>query len=212
MLRKLLGLALTLAGLGALILLAANAWVVLQAAEPVHDIQQLKPTPVALVLGTSPYASGGGRNRHFAGRMQAAARLYKAGVVKHILASGANPTIYYNEPQQMLEALVALGVPETAITLDFAGRRTLDSVARAKRIFQLDELILVSQAFHLYRAMYLADQQGLRAQGFAAPGPGFWQRWRVELREYLARLLALADTMLLGTEPEVLGQPEPLKP
>lgn len=212
MLRRLIQIPLLLAALLALVLLTANVWLVLQAGDIAETPQQLRISEVALVLGTSPYAADGRPNRHFAGRMDAAAELYHRGRVRQLLVSGANPDIYYNEPQRMLEALLERGVPQAAVTLDYAGRRTLDSVARAQRIFGLRELIIVSQRFHLYRALYLARSRDLKVQGYAAPGPALAERWRVELRECFARLLALLDVLILDTEAEVLGEPQPIGP
>ncbi|MGJ8668108.1 MAG: SanA/YdcF family protein [Oceanococcus sp.] len=210
MIRRLVALLVSVLALLVLLTVGANAWVVLQAGEPQHDLTQLQAAPVALVLGTSHWSSAGRPNRHFAGRMDAAAELYHAGLVKHVLASGANPEIYYNEPQRMLEALLERGVPKQAITLDYAGRRTLDSVLRAEQVFGQRNIIIVSQGYHLYRALYLAKAHGLQAQGYAADGPVLRQRWRTELREVLARLLAVVDTQILRTEAEVLGTPEPI--
>ena len=102
------------------------------------------------------------------------------------------------------------GVPMTASTMDYAGRRTLDSIVRARQIFGLDELIVVSQPYHLYRALYLAQAHGLKAQAYAAKAPPLRARWKVELREVMARLLAVLDIEILQTEPEVLGEAEPI--
>lgn len=196
--------------LAVVFMVALNAWVILKAGPSATQPEQLQPVPVALLLGTSHWSADGHPNRHFAGRVDAAATLYHAGTVKRILASGANPEIYYNEPQRMLEALVEQGVPEQAITLDYAGRRTLDSVVRARKIFGQDNIIIVSQAYHLYRALYLAQARGIQAQGFAASGPGLRQRWRIELREAMARVLAVLDIRVLHTGAQVLGAPEPI--
>lgn len=163
---------------------------------------------MALVLGTSVWSAGGEPSSHFAGRMQAAAELYHSGRVQSLLLSGANPTRYYNEPQRMREALLKQGVPDSALLLDYAGRRTLDSVRRARDVFAAQELIIVSQSYHLYRALFLADADGLQAQGYIAPGPRLRQRWRTEWREMLARVLALLDIYILDTQPHFPIQPD----
>nr|MBV6629064.1 YdcF family protein [Oceanococcus sp. HetDA_MAG_MS8] len=169
--------------------------------------EQLRPMPMALVLGTSVWSAGGEPSIHFAGRMQAAAELYHSGRVQTLLLSGANPTRYYNEPQRMREAMLKHGVPDSALVLDYAGRRTLDSVRRARDVFHAQEIIIVSQAYHLYRALFLADADGLSAQGLIAPGPSLRQRWRTEWREVLARVLAVLDIYLLDTQPHFPVQP-----
>ncbi len=211
MLGRLIATGAALAGLGLIGLLGANLWLILSAGRLVSDPVQLQPRDVALVLGTSHYSAEGHVNRHFAGRVDAAAQLYHQGVVRHILASGSNPEIYYNEPQRMLEALLERGVPARDITLDFAGRRTLDSIVRARAIFGQDAVIIVSQPYHLYRALFLARAEGLQAQAFAAAAPPLRARWTVELREVLARALAVLDVYVLGTGPQLLGEPEPIR-
>lgn len=188
--------------LAALGLLAVNLLMIGRYAPHIHaQISTVPQAPTALVLGTSHWSLGGEPSAHFAGRMAAAAQLYADGKVRHLLLSGANPSIHYNEPQRMREALLALQVPDAAMTLDYAGRRTLDSVRRARDVFGERELIIVSQPYHLYRALFLADQDGLRAAGFTAAEPPLKQRWRTELREVLARLLAVLDVYVLGTQP-----------
>ena len=211
MIRRVLALLTSLCVLAALLLVAGNLWVISQAGPIRHDPAELAVTDVALVLGTSHYSAEGRPNRHFQGRMDAAAELYQAGMVRHVLASGANPEIYYNEPQRMFEALTERGVPAENITLDFAGRRTLDSLIRARRIFGQSDVTIISQPYHLYRAMYLARAAGIQAQAYAAAQPPLSARWTIEAREALARLLALLDVHVLGTEAQVLGEPEPIE-
>ncbi len=169
------------------------------------DPANLPVTPLALVLGTSNWSLNGEPSVHFQGRMEAAAALYHAGRVQRLLLSGANPSIHYNEPQRMREALLRLDVPDDALVLDYAGRRTLDSVRRARDVFGARDLIIVSQPYHLYRALFLADADGLQAHGLAAAGPVLSERWRTEWREVFARVLAVLDIYLLGTKPHFPG-------
>lgn len=167
--------------------------------------ENIPAMPMALVLGTSNWSLNGEPSVHFQGRIQAAARLYHAGKAQRLLLSGANPSIHYNEPQRMREALLAQGVPDEALLLDYAGRRTLDSVRRARDVFGAQRLIIVSQPYHLYRALFLADADGLTAYGLAASGPALQQRWRTEWREIFARVLAVLDIYLLDTKPHFPG-------
>ncbi len=161
---------------------------------------------IALVLGTSKY-SRGRINSFYAGRVRAAAELYHRGKVAGILVSGDNGSQDYNEPAQMKADLVALGVPAEHITADYAGFRTLDSVYRAGDVFGLDSYVIVTQAFHLPRALYLADQKGHDVIGYAASGPsGYWSR-RVQAREVLARVQAVVDVEVLRRGPRFLGDP-----
>ena len=166
---------------------------------PIHDF--------GLVLGTSPRSRGGRPNPFFVRRMDAAAALYGAGVIRAVVVSGDNSNHNYNEPAAMRQALIDRGVPEDRIWQDFAGFRTLDSVVRMREVFGQPRFIVVSQRFHLERALFLAEHFGVEAIGFAADGAINARNVRVRLREYPARVKALLDVYLLGTQPRSLGEP-----
>lgn len=164
--------------------------------------------PVALVLGTSKYVVGGGTNVFYTQRIEGAAALYHAGKVQGILVSGDHGTPYYNEPDQMKADLVALGVPADFVTCDYAGFRTLDSVVRIEEVFQETSYIVVSQDFHVRRALYIAKDLGHDAIGLAVRMPaGYWGT-KVRLREVLARVKVVLDVKILHTEPRMLGERE----
>ena len=127
--------------------------------------------------------------------------------------TGDNSTLDYNEPGAMKRFAMGLGVPADAIQLDYAGRRTYDSCYRARHIFQLDQAVLVTQAFHLDRALVLCNALGVDAVGVAAD----YQRPQgyrpaslhySELREVPAALAALLDLVRRPTP--ILGEPIPL--
>lgn len=158
---------------------------------------------VGLVLGTSKYAYNKGLNPYFKFRMDAAYALYKNGKIKHIVVSGDNHVKGYNEPQQMKDYLVKLGVDPADITMDYAGFRTLDSVVRIKEIFGQTKVTIVSQQFHNERAIYLARKNGIEAIGYNAKMP--WYSKRMKLREYLAKFKAVLDIYVLKTQPKFLG-------
>jgi SanA protein len=147
-------------------------------------------------LGTAKYYSTG-INPFYEARMNATAQLYHSGLVEQVIASGDHSTPFYNEPGMMLEDLVLLGVPEQVILRDGGGIRTLQSVRRLETEFGQTDVIIVSQQFHLERALYLAQAAGISAQGFVADDPPFHWYWRVRLREVFARLSALMDVHLL---------------
>jgi SanA protein len=170
------------------------------------DLDDLPQRAIAVVLGTSKY-SNGRLNSFYAGRMRAAAELYRSSKVDGILVSGDNGSEEYNEPEQMKADLVALGVPAEHITADYAGFRTLDSIYRAGDVFGLRSYIVVTQAFHLPRALYLADQKGHDAVGYVAYGPGGYWGQRVRAREILARAQAVLDVEILRRGPRFLGEP-----
>jgi len=136
-------------------------------AKSFSDIAQVPPAEVALVLGTSPIGPEGGPNRFFVFRLDAAAELYKAGKVKYFIVSGAVDN-RYDEPLAMRDGLVERGVPADAIYRDPSGDRTVDSIVRARQIYGQTRLIIVSQRFHLSRALFLALHEGIDAWGFEA--------------------------------------------
>lgn len=178
------------------------------------ELEELPRQATGLVLGTSPRsARKGGANPFFEMRMDAAAALYHAGVVKRLLLSGDNRRADYNEPAAMREAMRQRGLPDNALALDYAGFRTLDSVVRARKVFQLEEgVVIITDDFHLPRALFLADQTGLKAVGFAGrPVP--WSRSaRTRIREWFSRARAILDIYLWNTQPHFLGDPVPFPP
>lgn len=185
-----------------------NLWVEWQTRDRLYDeIGSVPPKNVALLLGTSKNLRGGRPNLYFRYRIDAVTALYQAGKIKHIIASGDNRLDSYNEPLDMQKALLERGIPKEAITLDYAGFRTLDSVVRAKEIFSQSDIIIVSQAFHNERALFISDFYGIQAIGFNAQDVelGEWQlkmRWR----EYFACFKAVLDLYVLRTQPRFLGE------
>tara|TARA_R110001606_G_scaffold78737_4_gene182007 strand:+ start:94 stop:729 length:636 start_codon:yes stop_codon:yes gene_type:complete len=168
------------------------------------DINTIPPNRVGLVLGTSNRISNGSSNPYYTYRIDATVALYKAGKIKFILVSGDNGSIYYNEPNTIKKDLIKAGIPEEVIFLDYAGFRTLDSMVRAKFIFGLDNVTVISQKFHNERAIYIAHQKGLKAIGFNAQDLPTSQGFKVHLREYLARVKVFID-MILNTQPKFYG-------
>ena len=204
----------TLFILGAVIVLLfilCNIWVVASTKGRIYSsIEDIPQNDVAIVLGTSKSLTTGKANPYFHNRIATAAQLFKRGKVKHIIVSGDNRTIYYNEPKDMKNALVKLGVPDSAITLDFAGLRTLDSVVRGQKIFGQHKFIIVTQQFHSYRAIFISRYYDIDAIALAAPGITFKKDLRVVGREFLARPKAIIDLYLLEKEPAYLGEKEDL--
>lgn len=190
-----------------LFLLLTNLWIVFSTDNVLYDKATDVPvTDVALVLGTSKRSSTGNDNLYFRYRMEAAAELYKKGIVKHLLLSGDNSSRYYNEPKYMLEALQKLGVPAEAITLDYAGLRTLDSVVRSKAIFGQQKLVIVSQGFHCSRAVFIARHYNIEASAYVARNVSYEWSWKILLREVFARPKAVIDLYILRKGPKYLGE------
>jgi len=172
-----------------------------------NDIKKVPAKKAALVLGTAKYMVGGGKNYFYAYRIRAAAALFKAGKVKAIVVSGDHSTKYYDETNKMKKDLIKAGVPKRYITLDPLGLRTLDSVVRAEAIFDLKDYIIVSQKFHLERALFLAKAKGQEVIGFMAKDiPGTTAAYRMKAREYLARAKAFLDVYILHTKPKFDGK------
>ena len=170
-----------------------------------HDSAAIPHKKAALVLGTAKYAMGR-ENLFFNARIDAAVTLYKAGKIDAIIVSGDNGSKSYDEPSDMRDDLVKRGIPAKYITLDYAGFSTLDSIVRAKAIFDLDDFIIVSQKFHIERALYIAEKKGIKAIGFPAKDiAGFWGE-KVRKREVLARFKAFLDLNILATEPKFYGE------
>lgn len=193
-----------------ILLLGIDRLIALSAGDAiVRDAEQAQPAEVALLLGTS-WRHRGGDNQYYRARIEAAAELFHQSRVRGILVSGDNATRHYNEPITMQRDLMALGVPGELITLDYAGFRTLDSVIRAKEVFDAQSAIIVSQDFHVARALFLARHAGLDATGLAAPSPGNGTLGAARLREVLARVVAVWD-VLTGREPRFLGPRETLR-
>lgn len=165
---------------------------------------------VGLVLGTGKLTAAGRPNLHFTRRITAAAGLYHAGKVRHLLVSGDNHLAGYDEPTDMLEALVAEGIPTNVITCDYAGLRTLDSVVRAHTVFGLTKFTIVTEAFHCPRAVWIARRHGLDVVAFAAPELSARWSLRVKAREVLARGLCGLDLYVWHRGPKFPGPPEPI--
>ena len=183
-----------------------NHWLAQRAASRVFTAVEATPVRnVALVLGTSAKTYGGYSNPFFQNRIEAAAALYQAGKVRHLILSGDNHIQGYDEPSEMRAALLERAVPYEAMTLDYAGFRTLDSVARAQAVFGQTQIIVISDEFHLPRALLLADAFGLDAVGFASrPVAEIYARKTV-WREYFARVKAVLDVYVLNTQPRFYG-------
>jgi SanA protein len=191
-----------------LILLLSLPWIWRQAvrqiyAGRIHTTSSAEQSRVAIVFGAAVY--GDGRlSPVLRDRMDTAISLYKAGKVDKLLLSGDNRVDHYNEPGAMMAYAVRQGVNEIDIQPDYAGLRTYDTCYRARHIFQLDQAILVTQAFHLPRAIFTCRQLGIDASGVEADlRPYRGRRW-YELRETIATTRALWD--VLRREPaQILG-------
>ncbi len=186
----------------------ANWWITRTTRAHIASDRTAVPTnDVALVLGTSPKLTSGATNPFFEGRMSTATELYRTGKVRHLLVSGDNSRKTYDEPTAMRDALIARGVPAKAITLDYAGFRTLDSMARAKAVFGLRRFTIITDDFHQPRSVFLARSLGLEVVGVPTRKVPFRWSKKTRSREIFSRVKACLDVYVLRTEPKFYGPP-----
>ncbi|MFN8595241.1 MAG: ElyC/SanA/YdcF family protein [Anaerolineae bacterium] len=175
------------------------------------DAVPREDTPrIAIVFGAGLTRSGGATPVLY-DRVATAADLYHRGLVNKLLLTGDNRFIDYNEPEAMRQTALQLGVPDSALVLDYAGRRTYDSCYRAREIFGVSRAILVTQAFHLDRALYLCDALGLDSIGVVADRRDYTASSRTwwSIREAAATVAAWIDVNVLKPTP-VLGDKIPI--
>lgn len=199
--------------LALLILIAALAPRIITGLYANHRIYEVQDSParrVAIVFGAG-LRRDGTPTAILRDRVETAAELYFGGKVEKILMSGDNRFDYYNEPEAMRQYAISLGVPPQAIAMDYAGRRTYDTCYRARAIFGVESALLVSQKFHLPRALFLCNALGIEAAGVEADQRSYRNRvlliWNI--REQLATIGAFLDVYVSNPLP-VLGDPEPL--
>jgi vancomycin permeability regulator SanA len=189
---------------------AASRWVETAGSAGIYrQLADVPERPVAIVFGARVYESGA-VSPVLDRRVRAAVDLYKAGKVRKLLMTGDNGRVEYDEVTAMKRRAVELGVPARDVVRDFAGFRTYDSCYRAQRIFGVDRAVLVTQEFHLDRALFLARRLGIDAVGYVAePGMPDAMIQSQEAREVPARIAAAFDS-LSGRTPRFLGVSEPL--
>lgn len=162
---------------------------------------------VGVLLGTSKYVKKGKYNLYYTHRIKAAAELFALGRINYVLVSGDNATLQYNEPTTMKKDLVAAGIPEDKIVLDYAGFRTLDSMVRSKEVFGQNEVVVISQKFHVERALFIAHAKGIKAIGYCADDVDALYGLRTRTREYFARIKVFIDLYITRQQPKFLGDP-----
>jgi len=202
----------TLALVGLLVLSVPRMITAVYSWTRIYTVDTIPPGRVAIVFGAGLTQSGY-PTAILRDRVETAAQLYFAGKVEKLLMSGDNSTLDYNEPESMRQYALSLGIPDEDIVLDYAGRRTYDTCYRAKAIFGLERAILVTQDFHLPRALYLCNALGIQAVGVQADGRDYRKSsvlyWN--MRELIAAAAALWDVNISHPVP-VLGEPEPIFP
>jgi SanA protein len=205
--RKLLRLSLVILITLFSIILICNYWIISSTKSQIFtETDKLPQHKVALVLGASKLSKRGTANMYFTYRMLAAYELFRSKKVQYLLLSGDNHVEGYDEPSDMKEALIQMGVPDSCIVLDYAGFRTLDSVVRCKEVFGEDSIIIVSQEFHNQRALFIANKNNISAIAYNAKEVNKNYSLKTKTREYFARVKCVLDIYLLNTSPKFLGE------
>lgn len=189
-----------LAGVAVLLVLlvvGSNAYILLTTSgESTSTVADVPKAPVAIVPGALVMPSGK-MSVMLADRVKDAARLWRAGKVEKILVSGDHHTWAYDEPDTMRKALVRQGVPPRDVFEDHAGFDTWATMTRARSIFDIHDAVVVTQGFHMPRALFLAEEAGIDATGLISDlHPYGYQGKKSEVREVLSRVKAIADVTL----------------
>ncbi|TVZ51012.1 vancomycin high temperature exclusion protein [Dokdonia sp. Hel_I_53] len=173
-----------------------------------NKIDEIPSVYTVIVLGASVRANGN-LSTMLEDRVESALQLYNNGKVERFLLSGDNGTKSYNEPQAMKEYLMQQGVPEDIIFLDYAGFDTYDSMYRASSVFNVKNAVVVTQEFHLPRAIYIANKLNLNYYGLIGDKRAYQQEDRNKKRELLANVKAFLE-LTIGKEPKYLGAHIPI--
>lgn len=191
----------------AISIISSNYWIIKSTRQQIFSVVDKVPNnDVAILLGASKLLRNGHENLFFKYRIDAAAELYKAGKIKHIIVSGDNHKKEYDEATDMRDALISKGIPDSCITLDYAGFRTLDSMVRCLKIFGQKNVTIISQAFHNQRAVFIANYYEMNAVGFNAKDVPTRFSTKTRFREYMAKFKAVLDLYIMRTEPRFLGE------
>jgi SanA protein len=187
-----------------------QSWIQRQYRPHIYDVSTAPAGQVAIVFGARVFPDGR-LSAMLRDRVETAVRLYEAGKVDKIIFSGDNRFDDYNEPGAMMAYAAARGMPPEAMQPDYAGRRTYDTCYRARDVFQVETAVLVTQEFHLPRALFVCDSLGLEVTGVSADISVYstYSRNRLWLREVAATSLALLAILRRAPAP-VLGEPIPI--
>jgi len=203
-------LLITVFGLGIILLLLINPCMLRSTESRIStSLKYHQKADAAILPGAGVY----GKHRVSAiayDRIVKSVELYRAGKVKKILITGDHGTRYYDEVNAIRRWCIKYGVPARDIFMDHAGFSTYESIYRAKNIFRVKNAIIVTQRYHLSRALYLADRMGIHATGYPADRRGYLNIKKYSAREYLARIKDFFYINLLRPKPKFLGKEIPI--
>jgi len=205
---------LVISGLIALfILISVNIYIIKTTENYIYTESKLVPSDLkvdaVLVLGAKVYPKTGRLSDILKDRVDTAVEIYRNGNAEKFLLSGDHGQVDYDEVNVMKDYLLNLGIPEEDIFLDHAGFDTYDSVVRAKEVFEVKSVIISTQKFHLYRAIYISRKKGMQTYGVVADKQKYVDEIRNNLRESLARTKSFFD-ILLNASPKFLGETIPI--
>jgi vancomycin permeability regulator SanA len=202
---------LTLVILGAAVVAGINLWTIVSVQDKIlteETAAKLEDIDCIIVLGCSVH-SDGTPSHMLEDRLKRGVALYHAGAAPKILMSGDHGTEHYDEVSTMKRYAVEAGIPSEDVFMDHAGFSTYETVYRAKEIFGAKKILIVTQQYHLYRAMYIAQAMDLEVYGVAADYRQYSGQFARDVREVLARVKDFGMT-IFWPEPTYLGEPIPI--
>ncbi|MEU7355444.1 MULTISPECIES: SanA/YdcF family protein [Streptomyces] len=192
---------------GCVLALLPSAWLYVSTADRLRTTADVPRTEVAVVFGAGLWKQGE-PSPYLAHRLDAAATLYRAGRIEVVLVTGDNSREDYDEPDAMRAYLTRHGVPDARIVSDYAGFDTWDSCVRAKKIFGVDRAVLISQGFHIRRAVALCEAAGVDSYGVGVADKHDVTWYYGGTREVFAAGKAALDAVF-QPDPTFLGRKEP---
>lgn len=173
-----------------------------------EEAVKLSDVDCIIVLGCKVKDSGDPSDM-LADRLIRGIDLYKQGAAPKIIMSGDHGTVEYDEVNTMKRIAIDAGIPSSDVFMDHAGFSTYESIYRAKEIFEADKIIIVTQEYHLYRALYIAEKLGIEAYGVNSDYNTYWGQIKRDIREILARCKDFVS-MIFMPEPTYLGEKIPI--
>lgn len=198
---------LTITAIFALILIITSlSWIYISTKSNLYsDFEELPYNKVGLIPGCNKYIADGVLNTYYVQRINAGIKLFKNGKIDYILVSGDNAHASYDEPREMRKSLIDSGIPNDKIFSDYAGFRTLDTVIRAKEVFQLREVTFISQNFQNQRGVFIGKYRNINIIAYNAEEKNLKADFKTEIREIFAKVKMLLDLYIIKKEPKFLG-------